>query len=75
MPESTHAGTPFQTETVRGDALAHYPVSSARFDEMCSAPGVVRPHWQYALRTFDALGPAELSRREPKSNRSCAKMA
>ena len=63
MPESTYAGTPVQTETVPGDALAHYPVSSARFDEMCSAPGTVRPHWQYALRAFNALGAAELSRR------------
>lgn len=30
---------------------------------MCSAPDAVRPHWQYALRAFDTLGPAELSRR------------
>lgn len=63
MPESTYAEAPFQRDTVRGDTLAHYPVPSARFDEMCSAPGTVRPHWQYALRAFDALGPAELSRR------------
>ena len=58
MPESTYAEA-----SVRGATLAHYPLSSARFDEMCSAPGTVRPHWQYALRAFDALGPAELSRR------------
>ena len=63
MPESTHAESPFQRGAVRGDTLAHYPVSSARFDEMCSAPGTVRPHWQYALRAFDALGAAELGRR------------
>ena len=63
MPESTYAEAPFQRDTARGDTLAHYPVSSARFDEMCAAPGTVRPHWQYALRAFDALGPAELSRR------------
>ena len=63
MPESTYAETPFQRDAARGDALAHYPVSSARFDEMCSAPGTVRPHWQYALRAFDALGAVELGRR------------
>ena len=63
MPESTYAEAPFQTEAGRGEALAHYPVSSARFDEMCSAPGTVRPHWQYALRAFEALGATELSRR------------
>lgn len=63
MPESTYAESPFQRDTVRGDTLAHYPVSAARFDEMCSAPGTVRPHWQYALRAFDALGAAELGRR------------
>ena len=58
MPESTYAEA-----SVRGDTLAHYPLSSARFDEMCSALGTARPHWQYALRAFDALGAAELSRR------------
>ena len=63
MPESTHAESPFQRGAVRGDTLAHYPVSAARFDEMCSAPGRLRPHWQYALRAFDALGAAELGRR------------
>ncbi len=63
MPESTYAETPFRRDAARGDALAHYPVSSARFDEMCSAPGTVRPHWQYALRAFDALGAVELDRR------------
>ena len=63
MPESTYAEAPFQRDTARGDTLAHYRLSSARFDEMCSAPGTARPHWQYALRAFDALGPAELSRR------------
>ena len=64
MPESTYAETPFQRDAVRGDALAHYPVASARFDEMCSAPGTVRPHWQYALRAFEALGAEELGRRQ-----------
>ena len=64
MPESTYAETPFQRDAVRGDALAHYPVASARFDEMCSAPGTVRPHWQYALRAFEALGAVELGRRQ-----------
>ena len=63
MPESTYAEAPFQRDTARGDTLAHYPVLSARFDEMCASPGAVRSHWQYALRAFDALGPAELSRR------------
>ena len=58
MPESTYAEA-----GVQDDTLAHYRLSSARFDEMCSAPGTARPHWQYALRAFDALGPAELSRR------------
>ena len=58
MPESTYAEA-----SVQDDTLAHYRLSSARFDEMCSAPGTARPHWQYALRAFDALGPAELSRR------------
>ena len=58
MPESTYAEA-----SVQDDTLAHYRLSSARFDEMCSAPGTGRPHWQYALHAFDALGPAELSRR------------
>ena len=60
MPESAETGV--RRDTL-GDALAHYPVSSARFDEMCSAPGTVRPHWQYAMRAFSALGGEELGRR------------
>ena len=60
MPESAETGV--RRDTL-GDALAHYPVSSARFDEMCSAPGTVRPHWQYATRAFSALGGEELGRR------------
>ena len=50
MPESADAETRFQSDAVRADTLAHYPVSSARFDEMYSAPGTVRPHWQYARK-------------------------
>ena len=60
MPESAETGV--RRDTL-GDALAHYPVSSERFDEMCSAPGTVRPHWQYAMRAFSALGGEELGRR------------
>ena len=60
MPESAETGV--RRDTL-GDTLAHYPVSSARFDEMCSAPGTVRPHWQYAMRAFSALGGEELGRR------------
>ena len=60
MPESAETGV---RRDPLGDTLAHYPVSSARFDEMCSAPGTVRPHWQYAMRAFSALGGEELGRR------------
>ncbi len=63
MPESTYAETRFQRDAVQGDSLAPHPFSSERFDEMCSAPGTVRPHWQYAMRAFSALGGQELGRR------------
>ncbi len=55
--------SPSAEATVRDAVLARYPLSSARFDEMCVAPGRLRLHWQYAERVFDALGPVELSRR------------
>lgn len=30
-----------------GDTLlADYPVAGSGYDEMCSAPGLLRPHWR-----------------------------
>ena len=63
MPESIYPETRFQRDAVQSASLADYPYSSERFDEMCSAPGTVRPHWQYAIRAFSALGGQELGRR------------
>ena len=39
----------------RTDARVH--------DEMCSTPGVLRPHWQELMNYLDAMGPEELNRR------------
>ena len=33
------------------------------YDEMLSAPGALRPHWQHVVHALDALGPQELARR------------
>ena len=43
--------------------LAIYPQSTRRYDEMLSAQGAVRAHWQQFYRHLDAVGPDEMRRR------------
>lgn len=49
------------SESYRADALA--------YDEMCSATGEIRPHWQAIIRELNAMGAAELSRRSDEVQR------
>ena len=43
--------------------LAIYPKSAKRYDEMLSADGEVRPHWQKFFDHLDAVSPDEMRRR------------
>ena len=43
--------------------LAIYPHSPRRYDEMLTAKGKVRPHWEQFLTHLDALAPEEMRRR------------
>lgn len=40
-----------------------YSYSGEGYDEMCSAPGVLRPHWRELMQTVDAMGVEELNQR------------
>lgn len=46
-----------------------YRFPSGVYDEMCSAPGVLRPQWEYLMRAFAAMGPEELARRIQEARR------
>ena len=43
--------------------LAIYPHSARRYDEMLSAGGAVRPHWQQFFSHLDAVAPDEMRQR------------
>ena len=43
--------------------LAIYPHSPRRYDEMLTAKGEVRPHWEQFLNHIDAVAPEEMRRR------------
>ena len=43
--------------------LAIYPHSARRYDEMMSADGAVRPHWQQFFSHLDAVAPDEMRQR------------
>lgn len=46
-----------------------YRAESSIYDEMCSANGVLRPHWKPLMSELDALGALELSRRSDEVQR------
>ena len=48
----------------KSPSLFHgYQPPSGKFDEMFSAPGVLRPHWKQFVEALDAMGRPELGRR------------
>lgn len=53
------------TDTLLGD----YPVLESGYDEMCSAPGILRPHWQNMAKALEELGGEELERRHNEVQR------
>ncbi len=40
-----------------------YPQTPGVYDEMCGAPGILRPHWDKFIHSLSALGDQELARR------------
>jgi uncharacterized circularly permuted ATP-grasp superfamily protein len=47
----------------------NYRFSAGSYDEMCAAAGTLRPHWEYLIRSLEALGIEELERREQEAQR------
>ena len=45
------------------ELLADYPPAVARYDEMLSAPGAPRPHWQRLFQQLGAISPEALRER------------
>ncbi len=53
-----------------GDTLLDgYLLDDSGYDEMCSAPGVPRPHWRDLLRALEELGGRELEGRHSEVQR------
>jgi len=47
----------------------NYRFSAGSYDEMCAAAGGLRAHWEYLIRSLEALGVEELERREQEAAR------
>lgn len=45
------------------ESLGQYAASPSRYDEMCSAPGVPRAHWQAMYESLKGTSPRELNAR------------
>lgn len=50
-------------------SLAGYPPLTSSYDEMCTTPGDVRPHWDYLIHALEKLGASELLRRQLEAQR------
>jgi len=60
---------PDELESPSETLLADYPVADSGYDEMCSAPGVLRPHWQSMAQSLEEIGGEELERRHGEVQR------
>ena len=49
--------------------LDGYLRADSGYDEMCSAPGVLRPHWRDLMQSLEELGGRELERRHTEVQR------
>jgi hypothetical protein len=49
--------------------LGDYPVADSGYDEMCSSPGTLRPHWRDLMQFLDETGGEELDRRHSEVQR------
>jgi uncharacterized circularly permuted ATP-grasp superfamily protein/uncharacterized alpha-E superfamily protein len=66
MPDFNTA-TPLHFDPVR--LVQDYRPLAGVYDEMCTADGALRPHWEYMIRSFEALGGEELARRWSEARR------
>jgi uncharacterized circularly permuted ATP-grasp superfamily protein len=48
---------------VPANLFQSYAPPDGNYDEMLSAPGALRPHWQHVVHALEALGQQELARR------------
>lgn len=46
-----------------------YTAPASSYDEMSSTTGALRPHWEYVIRSLEALSSPELTRREQETKR------
>ncbi|HRF45086.1 MAG TPA: circularly permuted type 2 ATP-grasp protein [Candidatus Competibacteraceae bacterium] len=60
---------PDELESPSETLVANYPVNATGYDEMCSAPGVLRPHWQEIAKSLEEIGGKELERRHGEVQR------
>jgi len=60
---------PEELESPSEALLADYPVADSGYDEMYSAPGVLRPHWQAMAQSLETIGGEELERRHGEVQR------
>jgi len=56
-----NTATPLRSDPAR--LLQDYQPPPGVYDEMCTATGELRPHWEYLIRSCEALGGEELGRR------------
>ncbi len=49
--------------------FADYQAPAGSYDELCREPQQPRSHWEYVIRSLEALGPQELLRREQEVRR------
>ncbi len=58
-----------QTDSETPALSSAYCATTAVYDEMCSAPGLIRPHWQELMRSLDEMGVQELISRSDEVQR------
>lgn len=46
-----------------------YTIPPGAYDEMCTADGALRPHWEYVIHSLGTLGPGELKLRGQEAQR------
>lgn len=69
MIEAASLAYPDAPSTPEAALLDDYPVPGSGYDEMCAAPGVLRPHWSDLARFLEETGGKELGRRHAQVQR------
>ena len=69
MSQAASLVSPDDSDAAGKTLLADYPVAESGYDEMCAAPGVLRPHWRDLARFLEETGGTELERRQTEIQR------